>query len=328
MVIKILLYILHPVLIVSACSFIPLLLFLLPKTRNSSSWRIRMWKCIPAGFSCGYLFLFFAEKIMERSFLSLSLPHGVILLFSAILLTVFVTLFLWCRMKKSLVSPEEEPQKKEETLWQKIKFYNVRIGYIFTIYIANLFLVLGMTFPLLLLDTAIYCFFSDDYRNAQKWDRKIKADTVPAATLEARSIHPFLAEYDYRLCFDTPKGKERHYLHCNPGGKIHFKIWKLKDGRFLWKDKFCSYIVDHRTGKVWRLMKDSKGILYYALIPNELEEYFGGVEFDWKNVEFTRNGKILKHEKVGDLLEGKTFAGSIDSRHGIKFYPGGEDLAL
>ena len=325
MLIKILMIIFPVLLLCCIYSFIPLLLFLIPKTRNSTSFRVRLWKCVPFGIASAHLFLYCVSEICGNSIWKFSLIFMVPLLVIAVLFAVGVPFLLWQWMKKRYGNVEE---KEKNTLWQKICFWNERIGFVLTIYFANMILYVFYSILLFFGGILFYGISPQTYCSMQKWNREVPVMTNPAAVLEARSIHPFLAEYDYRLRFDTEKGKVYQFLHCNTGGSIRFNIYKLKDGRFLWKDRFCSYIADHKTGTVWRLMEGRKGVLYYALIPNELENSFGGTVINDKDVEFERNGKKLSASPVGDLLKDKTFVGSINSRHGARFYPGGENEPL
>ena len=75
-------------------------------------------------------------------------------------------------------------------------------------------------------------------------------------------------------------------------------------------------------------MQDRKGVVYHALIPNELENSFGGTVINDKDVEFERNGKKLSATPVGDLLKDKNFVGSVNSKRLEKFSSGGENEPL
>ena len=324
MLVKILMVLLPAVLLCCIYSFVPLVLFLLPQTKKSSSFRVRLWKCIPFGIASAHLFLYCVSEMCGNSIGKISLTYAIPLLVVALLLAVGIPCILWQWMKKKYGNVDE---KERNTLWQKICFWNERIGFVLTIYFANMVLYFFYSILLFFGNAFFYGVFPEEWRNMQKWDRTVLVETEPIARLEARSIHPFLAEYDYRFRFDTEKGKIYQYLHRNTGGQIQFRIYKLKDGRFLWEDRFCSYIADHKTGKVWRLIEGRKGIFYHALIPNELENSFSGFD-DGKEIEYQRNGKKLSASPVGDLLKDKTFIGSINSRHGARFYPGGENEPL
>jgi len=57
-------------------------------------------------------------------------------------------------------------------------------------------------------------------------------------------------------------------LFCNPGGRTLFNLYRLKDGRLLFRDKDWDYLVDVSKQQVFWL-KSAEGKLYTAQIPNE-----------------------------------------------------------
>jgi hypothetical protein len=133
---------------------------------------------------------------------------------------------------------------------------------------------------------------------------------------EQRPIHPILAEYNYRLRFIRDGQTSYQLLFTNCGGKTHFNLYRLKDGRLLFRDKDWDYIVDVKNVKVYRLAsKDGKQ--YIAPVPNEEIHSWGDPE--------KRNGKIVmrmgKHtvpaEEVPGILDGMFYYGCIKD----KFYP-------
>ena len=136
---------------------------------------------------------------------------------------------------------------------------------------------------------------------------------------EQRSIHPMLAEYNYRLRFIKNGQTSYQQLFTNCGGRTHFNLYCLKDGRLLFRDKDWDYIVDVENVKVYRL--ESRGVKQYiAPVPNEEINSWGGPE-DW-------NGKIVmpmgRHnvpaEEVSGILNGMVYYGCIKDR----FYPASE----
>ena len=133
---------------------------------------------------------------------------------------------------------------------------------------------------------------------------------------EQQSIHPFLAEYNYRLRFVKEGRKIYQQLFTNCGGKTHFNIYCLKDGRFLFRDKDWDYIVDVAGQQAYRL-EPFGGKLYMAPVPNEEVHSWGG--------PYEKNGQIMMEmgsfhgpaEEVTGILDGMVYYGCIRD----KFYP-------
>ncbi|MBQ7651918.1 MAG: hypothetical protein IJS15_13220 [Victivallales bacterium] len=79
---------------------------------------------------------------------------------------------------------------------------------------------------------------------------------------EQRPTHPFLAEYDYRLCLR--KGDEKRYFNLWPetGGRTYISVYMLDDGRMFlrWKsnspDWGYLYVIDAAGVQVHVLMID------------------------------------------------------------------------
>ena len=136
---------------------------------------------------------------------------------------------------------------------------------------------------------------------------------------EQRPIHPILAEYNYRLRFIRDGQTSYQLLFTNCGGKTHFNLYRLQDGRLLFRDKDWDYIVEAKNAKVYRL-ETSGGKQYIAPVPNEEINSWGGPE--------ERNGKIVmnmgKHnvpaEDVSGILDGMVYYGCIKDQ----FYPASE----
>ena len=136
---------------------------------------------------------------------------------------------------------------------------------------------------------------------------------------EQRPIHPILAEYNYRLRFIRDGQTSYQLLFTNCGGKTHFNLYRLQDGRLLFRDKDWDYIVEAKNATVYRL-ETSGGKQYIAPVPNEEINSWGGPE--------ERNGKIVmnmgKHnvpaEDVSGILDGMVYYGCIKDQ----FYPASE----
>ena len=133
------------------------------------------------------------------------------------------------------------------------------------------------------------------------------------------AIHPFLAEYDYRLRFRSGSSEEYRALQTNTGGRTHFNLYRLKDGRLLFSDKDHDYLVDVPSRKIEYLFQHG-GKLYTVPYPN-CRFYSCGRSESGGVVEFTFDGKTVKAFPVDPaLLEGKTYYGCLTD----DFYPASE----
>lgn len=130
---------------------------------------------------------------------------------------------------------------------------------------------------------------------------------------EQQSIHPFLAEYNYRLRFVRNRKSVYQLLFVNCGGRTHFNLYRLKDGRILFRDKDWDYIVDSVKQQTFRL-EPLQNKLYIAKVPNENINSWGG--------PYEKNGKIVMDmgnhtvtaEDVTGILDGMKYYGCITDR--------------
>lgn len=140
-------------------------------------------------------------------------------------------------------------------------------------------------FALLFIPTAAFSMFlaimtlgfsiSKDFTPSE-WDTEwLNLGTKEKIAFESQAIHPFLAEYNYRLCFVKAGKSHRQWLFVNTGGRTHFNIYRLADGRFLFREKCWDYLVDTEKMEVSRLAA-ADGRIYAALIPNEEIHSWGG----------------------------------------------------
>ena len=136
---------------------------------------------------------------------------------------------------------------------------------------------------------------------------------------EQQSIHPYLAEYNYRLRFVRDKKVTYQQLFTNYGGRTHFNLYRLKNGRMLFRDKDWDYLVDPAKQQVFRLapIKDK---LYAARIPNEEINSWGfPYEKDGKMM-MPMGAHVVPAEEVTGMLEGMVYYGCITD----KFYSASE----
>lgn len=139
-------------------------------------------------------------------------------------------------------------------------------------------------------------------------------------SLEQRSIHPFLAEYDYQLVFERDGKKTTQRLLTNTGGRTHFNLYTLIDGRLYLESKENRCIADPEEQTVLGVqMLD--GQPYASELPNETVKSFSGVqEKDGKTyVEY--NGRKYEAHLVNGALDGKQYYGTVRNR---KFYSAAE----
>lgn len=83
---------------------------------------------------------------------------------------------------------------------------------------------------------------------------------------QERSIHPFLAEYDYRLRFRKAGKNTYRDLWCNTGGQTHVNVFRLSDGRFVFSDKDEDCLADLKSQRVFVLRRHD-GKIYAGLLP-------------------------------------------------------------
>ena len=74
---------------------------------------------------------------------------------------------------------------------------------------------------------------------------------------EQRPSHPFLAEYDYRMCLRYGKEQAIFQLWPNTGRRTFVNVYQLAEDKLLLKDKDTSYLVDTTQKQVYLIdLKD------------------------------------------------------------------------
>ncbi len=147
----------------------------------------------------------------------------------------------------------------------------------------------------------------------------LELGTREKVAFEQQSIHPFLAEYNYRLRFVADGETARQMLFVNTGGRTHFNIYKLADGRFLFRDKDWDYIVDVPAQQVQRLAL-FEGKLYAATIPNaEITSWSGPYRIGDKFFMDFGSHRAPATEVTG-ILDNMRYCGCIKDN----FYPAAE----
>ena len=97
---------------------------------------------------------------------------------------------------------------------------------------------------------------------------------------QQRTIHAFLAEYDYRFILQRGKEQKTYYLFPNLGGRTAINLYRLADGRLLYEDKDGRYLIDPASLTVGKLAvglppDGDEPALYYATLPKD-QTFHGG----------------------------------------------------
>ena len=128
---------------------------------------------------------------------------------------------------------------------------------------------------------------------------------------EQRSIHPFLAEYDYRICFRQNGGTEYYNLKTNTGGRTLFNIYRLQDGRLYFVDKDCDYIVDVAKREVLYVFKYQRK-LYAVPYPREKFNSWGW-SMESGKMMFRHGTRQTEAVPLTDELKAKSYYGCISN---------------
>ena len=163
---------------------------------------------------------------------------------------------------------------------------------------------------------SIVCHFTDSDYKGDWWTYWLPREGNTGIAFQEQSIHPFLAEYNYRLRFSRDGELSYQLLLTNTGGRTHFNLYRLKDGRLLFRDKMWDYLVDVQGPecRVFRL-ETFEEKLYAARIPN--------IKIDsWSFVPMRKDdgfvmemgGQIVPAEDVTGILDGMEYYGCIQDR--------------
>lgn len=170
-----------------------------------------------------------------------------------------------------------------------------------------LYLKLGIIcFLFVFLIPFLYEIFSGSHHGNWRTGR-IQEERHTSLAFQERSIHPFLAEYEYRLCFRCGGKEVYRRLMVNSGGRTYFNIYRMKDGRIFFTDKDFDYIVDLRKQEVL-LVLTHKEKRYAVLLPNEEVGSWSVSAID-DAVCFRFNEKPCKALPLSNELDGKVYLG-------------------
>ena len=282
---------------------LPVVLWLVPKTRrNNGNWLIAL-KTVPPGivvcYWCGELLSKIAWIVSDRQERDYEPP--VLIILAIALIAAFLVIIPGGLFIKRKFGTE----KKYNPLPSILLF------------------VLALP-PAILAATLISCagdFMQDDYEGewASIW---LPREGNTGIAFQEQSIHPFLAEYNYRLCFSRDGERSYQLLLTNTGGRTHFNVYRLKDGRLLFRDKMWDYLVDV-LGPECRVLRVEpfEDKLYAAQIPNELFKSWAFVpERKDDGIVMEMGEHTVPAEDVTGILDGMTYYGCIEDR----FYPAEE----
>ncbi len=279
---------------------LPVILWIVPKTRrNNGNWLIA-WKTVPLGFIAicwtGWLMSKIQSVLCVRLERNIDIPFWVA--FAVALTVAFLVIIpggLFIRRKFGT-------EKK----------YNP--GPSILIFLAAVPHVIILSWIL----SFVCDLGADDYTGEWRTAWLPKEGNTSIAFQE-QPIHPFLAEYNYRLLFSRDGEQTFQILLTNTGGSTYFNVYRLKDGRLLFCDKEWDYLVDVQGPECRVFRVDSlEDRLYAARIPNEK---IGS----WSIVPIQENDRIVMRmgdrsvpaEDVTGILDGMTYYGCIQDR----FYP-------
>ena len=275
---------------------LPAILWIVPKTRYcNGSWIIAL-KTFPIGMIAGILtddlLNLLIRLISEWRNENIAFPNW--LMFSVPLLAAFLTMILLGLLIDRKFGTEKRYNPLPSILLFILLLPIVLLTYTISSIAFNIFEYR--------IKRENYHFEWQSIYLPQKGNTRI--------VFEQQSIHPFLAEYNYRLRFASGGKTFYQRLFTNCGGRTHFNLYRLKNGSLLFRDKDWDYLVDASKQKVFRLeMLDGK--LYAAEVPNEELHSWGGPE--------QRNGKTVMQmgkyqvpaEDVTGLLDGMKYYGTI-----------------
>lgn len=279
---------------------LPAILWIVPKTRrNNGNWLIA-WKTVPLGFIAmcwtGWLMSKIQSVLCERLERNIDIPFWVVLVVPlTVAFLVIIPGGLFIRRKFGT-------EKK----------YNP--GPSILIFLAAV--------PHVIILSWILSFVCDLGANDYKGEWRtawLPKEGNTAIAFQEQPIHPFLAEYDYRLLFSRDGEQTYQLLLRNTGGSTYFNVYRLKDGRLLFCDKEWDYLVDVQGPECRVFRVDSlEDRLYAARIPNEKIGSWSIVPIREDDQIVMRMGDhTVPAEDVTGILDGMTYYGCIQDR----FYP-------
>jgi hypothetical protein len=279
---------------------LPAILWIVPKTRrNNGNWLIA-WKTVPLGFIAicwtGWLMSKFQSVLSERLERNIDIPFWVSLV-------VPLTVAFLVIIPGGLFIRRKFGTEKKYNPGPSILIFLAAVPHVIILsWILSFVCDLG----------------ADDYKGEWRtaW---LPKEGNTAIAFQEQPIHPFLAEYNYRLLFSRDGEQTYQLLLTNTGGSTYFNVYRLKDGRLLFCDKEWDYLVDVQGPECRVFRVDSlEDRLYAARIPNEKIGSWSIVPIREDDQIVMRMGDhTVPAEDVTGILDGMTYYGCIQDR----FYP-------
>ncbi len=285
----------NDIVLYAVLALIPALLWLIPGTRRRTGNWITVWKTVPLGCFATLLVPTLLYGIARQlgqwgvipvaylKSLSLNLALGLCGLSLGILLIAFPARYLRRRYHRQ----ERYP----------------RWPFVVT------FLLLGLAAALL--PMLVYMLNPRLYQD--RWvSFRLPDEGNTRIAFEQCSIHPFLAEYNYRIRFRRDGRTVDRYLITNTGGRTEINIYRLRDGRLCFVEKAGGYLVDPEKMEIFLLLY-AGGEFYVAP--------FGDGPYEGHAWSYPKDGKVeFRYGDRGewvyalpltDELDGKIHYGSI-----------------
>ena len=283
--------------------------WLVPKTRKAGGNMITAWKCVPVGCSVMILLpqLLFGMFQLLTHYCGFSARRTILLavLWSFLALGVVAGVAVAAKLRNYCRKhcPSDQP-------FSNSPFYRVFISLLIVIPVIA---VVGSVI------TVSMMFRSGGYRGSWRTYPVIHVSGTELAFQEC-SIHPFLAEYDYRFRFRKDSGAETYQdLWCNTGGQTHFNIFRLKNGRFFFSDKDQDYLVDVKERKVFMVVRFERHFYAAQLPPGPFRSFSGVTPEKERYYVWIGNHRVEAHP-VTDQLADRKYFGCITTG----FYPATE----
>lgn len=287
------------IIICVSLAIVPVLLWAIPKTRRMTGTWLTALKTVPLGCLTAFLIPTLLYGIVRfinnwrEPFPVRNLGHiqlyyllGIvaIALVVGILLTVYLVRFIWHR-------------------------YHVEGKRSMLPFLLIVFLLVMST---IVLSVAIPIVqYHNDMSNYRRgWIAFVlPTENDVKIAFEQHPIHPFLAEYNYRLHFKHNGKTEYRDLQTNTGGRTFFNIYRLQDGRLYFVDKDNEYIVDTAKQEILYIIRD-QAKLYVVPYP-QIKFSSWGWRMESGRMLFHHDDQKTEAHPVSVNLSEKTYYGCI-----------------
>lgn len=288
-----------------ALGIVPLILWSVPRFRRRSGKWITPAKSVP----CGCLTMAFLPELIWLLclFFCKKEPAGwivwlLLLMLLGVGITAGVAVIRRCNaLQRRFARPEEENPGSPTS---DLPIYRIAVFCLCLLLGAGGCLV-GEAFQL-----AKYA--RGGYRGDWRYTPLLREDGMKIDFCE-QSIHPFLAEYNYRLYFNDGKRTSTHQLHTNCGGRTFVNVFRLPDGRLHLVDKDAEYLVDPKSRAVLRLFRRAgEGKFFTAPYPDEEVTSWSTAPFQDKGTWYVNfNHRRVEATPADGILDGEVYFGRI-----------------